>query len=212
MNAQEQTAIEDLFQRLRQAEAQSGPRDAEAEALIRNLVSSQPSAPYLMAQAVLVQEQALRNQQARIEELEKQLAARPQQQAPQASGGFLGGLFGGGAQQPPAHPPAQAASRGGWGAGRSTMGQQPGMAPAFQQGGGGGFMSGALQTAMGVAGGVLLGNAIAGMFSSDPVQAAELPAEPEMPAEPEFGAPEFGAEEMPMDEGVFLDDFGGEEF
>ncbi|MBN2886719.1 MAG: DUF2076 domain-containing protein [Chromatiaceae bacterium] len=210
MNAQEQTAIEELFQRLRQAEAQSGPRDAEAEALIRNLVSSQPVAPYLMAQAVLVQEHALRNQQARIEELEKQLAARPQQQAPQASGGFLGGLFGGGAPQPPAppaHPPAQAASRGGWGAGRSTTGQQPGMAAPFQQGGGGGFMSGALQTAMGVAGGVLLGNAIAGMFSSDPVEAAELPAEPEMPVEPEFGA-----EEMPMDEGAFLDDFGGEEF
>jgi len=205
MNVQEQTAIEELFQRLRQAEAQSGPRDAEAEALIRNLVSSQPVAPYLMAQAVLVQEHALRNQQARIEELERELAARPQQQA---GAGFLGGLFGGGAQPQPAPAAAQPTrAGGGWGAGRSTMGQQPGMAAPFQQGGGGGFMSGALQTAMGVAGGVLLGNAIAGLFSPDPAAAAELPAEPEVPVEPEFGA-----EEMPMDEGAFLDDFGGEEF
>ncbi|WP_139043988.1 DUF2076 family protein, partial [Allomesorhizobium alhagi] len=41
---------------------------------------------------------------------------------------------------------------------------------------GGGFLAGAAQTAMGVAGGVLLGNAIAGMFGGNQAQAAE-PAE-----------------------------------
>jgi hypothetical protein len=70
---------------------------------------------------------------------------------------------------------------------------------------GGGFMAGALQTAMGVAGGVLLGSAIAGMFSS-PAEAAESPA----PAEPEAAPEEPAADEGGGD---FFDSFlgGGDE-
>lgn len=62
---------------------------------------------------------------------------------------------------------------------RGPWGQQPEQAtdrrqPAGGQfGGGGGFLAGAAQTALGVAGGVLLGNMIAGMFSSNPAQAEE---------------------------------------
>ncbi|NKN32052.1 DUF2076 domain-containing protein [Marichromatium bheemlicum] len=208
MNAQDQSAIEGLFQRLQQAETQSGQRDPEAEKLIHDMIARQPAAPYLMAQAVLVQEHALKNLQGRVEELEKQLAERPQQ----SSGGFLGGLFGGGAQQQqqaPARQPRQS-SGGGWGAGRGAQPQGQGAAP-FQQGqagGGGGFLAGAAQTAMGVAGGVLLGNAIAGMFADD-AEAADIPAEPEMPMEPEMMQDPMEA--MPEDEGAFFDDFGGEE-
>lgn len=44
--------------------------------------------------------------------------------------------------------------------------------------GGGGFLAGAAQTAMGVAGGVLLGSAIGSMFGGGQAQAAEVPAEP----------------------------------
>ena len=45
-----------------------------------------------------------------------------------------------------------------------------------QQGyGGGGFLAGAAQTALGVAGGVLLGSAIASMFGAGSAQAAEQP-------------------------------------
>ncbi|WP_287173880.1 DUF2076 family protein [Mesorhizobium sp.] len=45
-----------------------------------------------------------------------------------------------------------------------------------QQRAGGGFLAGAAQTAMGVAGGVLLGNAITGMFGGSQAQATELAA------------------------------------
>jgi hypothetical protein len=38
---------------------------------------------------------------------------------------------------------------------------------------GSGFLAGAAQTAMGVAGGVLLGNAVAGMFGADKAHAGE---------------------------------------
>lgn len=59
---------------------------------------------------------------------------------------------------------------------------------------GGGFLAGAAQTAMGVAGGVLLGNAIAGMFGGSEAQAAQPDA-----AEQDAPAPaedmDFGADE-----------------
>lgn len=199
MNEQERSLIEGLFQRLQQAEAQSGPRDAEAESLIHSLVARQPGAPYLLAQVVLVQEQGLRNLQTRVEALERELAERPQ------GGGFLSGLFGGG-QSEPATPPAPPPGRGsGWGGGRfparGATSLQPGMSPGAS---GGGFMAGALQTAMGVAGGVLLGNAVAGLFAGE-AAAAEAPAEPPAaaPEEPEASSSE--------DESGFFGGFGDSE-
>jgi hypothetical protein len=149
MDRNDREAIEQLFDKLRQVEGRTGPRDAEAEALIGAKVAGQPGAAYYLAQTVVMQEQALGEAQRRIEELESQ---------PPSGGGFLGSLFGGGPRQPPrgqtyerraAQPDAQPMmpQRGPWG------------------GGGGGFLAGAAQTAMGVAGGVVLGNMLAGMFS-----------------------------------------------
>ena len=197
MNEQEKGMIEGLFQRLQQAESQMGKRDAEAEALINGFMTRQSAAPYLLSQVVLVQEQGLKNLQTQVEDLERQLAERPQ-----GGGGFLGSLFGGGSQ--PADPAApRPAASGGWSnSPAGAQGLTRGGANAFQpQPGaqGGGFMAGALQTAMGVAGGVLLGSAIGSMFSS-PAEAAAPPAEP--PAE----APEAPAEEGG---GMFDSFFGG---
>lgn len=194
MNAQERRMIEGLFERLQQAEAQADPRDPEAEALIHNLMARQPAASYLLAQAVLVQEEGLRNLQSRVEELERQRAERPQ------GGGFLGGLFGSGRPQPAATLPPQPASASGWSNTRfpaqGALGAQP---PAR----GGGFMAGAMQTAMGVAGGVLLGNAVAGLFGSE-AQAAEAPAEAAAPEEPGISEDDAGG-------GLFGCLFGGDE-
>ena len=112
MNQQERSLIEGLFQRLQQAEAQAGPRDAEAEALIHDLMARLPAAPYLLAQVVLVQEQGLQQLQSRVEALERDLAERPQ------GSGFLGGLFGGGRPQPAAPAASRAAAGTGGGCGR----------------------------------------------------------------------------------------------
>jgi hypothetical protein len=173
MDHNDKAAIDGLFDRLRQAEATTGPRDAEAEAHIRETLARQPAAPYYMAQAVLVQEHALNALNARVEELERELANRP------AGGGFLGGLFGAPkpAEQPPMYrrPDPMA----------TNMNQ-------FQQAPRGSFLAGALQTAAGVAGGVLLGNLIAGMFAGE-AQAAEPQPEPEA-AEDDFGGA-FGDDE-----------------
>src|SRR3954464_4471521 len=90
MTPEERDLIAGLFARLR--EADTAPKDREADELIRRQTADLPSAPYLMAQTILVQEHALQNAQARIAELERQCAAPP----PQQSGSFLGGLIGGG--------------------------------------------------------------------------------------------------------------------
>ena len=73
MSPEERQLLSDLFDRVRsQANA---PRDRDAENLIAEAVRAQPYAPYLLAQAVLVQEQALHGADQRIQEL--QAAYRP---------------------------------------------------------------------------------------------------------------------------------------
>jgi uncharacterized protein len=105
MTPEEQNLIEGLFQRLRQAD--TNPKDAQAEQLIRAKTAELPSATYLLVQAVLVQEHALTNAQARIADLENQL--RTAQAQPAGGGGsFLSGvsrLFGNKPQPEPASPP-----------------------------------------------------------------------------------------------------------
>jgi hypothetical protein len=151
MDQKERQVIDDLFGKLSQAHERSGTRDAEAERLIRTHIERQPAAPYYMSQAILVQEQALVTAQERIRQLESELAQRPAA----GGGGFLSGLFGGGAQNIPAARPA---------AGGPLQGIRPG---------GSGFLGGALQTAMGVVGGVLIGNMLMDAFSADPAAAAQ---------------------------------------
>lgn len=154
MDRNDQDAIEQLFVKLREVEGRTGPRDPEAEALIRARIASQPGAPYYLAQTVVVQEQALEQAHQRIQELE----SRPQ-------GGLLSGLFGGGRPAQPAYRQPQHDPR--------NMQAAPQRGGPWGGAGGGGFLAGAAQTAMGVAGGVVLGNMIAGMFQGDSANAAE---------------------------------------
>lgn len=173
MDDTERQVIDELFAKVKQVEAGSVERDPQAEARICEHIKAQPAAPYYMAQAIVVQEQALAASQARIEQLESELAARPA-----AGGGFLGSLFGGGSARP-----APAFARGGSVAGidpRVTAYADP------RQGRGGGFLGGAMQTAMGVAGGLLLGNAVMSMLTPDVAAAAEPPLE-EAPEEMDTG-------------------------
>lgn len=195
MDKNDQQAIGGLFNKLSQVERQAPQRDAEAESFINNQIAQQPSAPYYMAQTIVVQEQALNAAQARIEELERQAA-----EAPQSSGGLFGSLFGGGQPRRSGAVPRVGNRAGGMGGMAPQQPSFPPQQPGFNQQPqrGGGFLAGAAQTAMGVAGGVLLGNAIAGMFGGNEAQAAE--------AEP--AAEDTGAQDASYDDGGF-DDGGG---
>jgi hypothetical protein len=172
MEPQERDLITTLLTRLQSAGEQ--PKDAEADALIRQAMTQMPDAPYYLVQTVLIQDLSLHNAENRIAELEKQLASASQ---PQQRTSFLGGLLGGGqpaqgsvpstgpwTRAPQAAPPPQ-----------PQYAQPPGYAPGYGQpaaspmggmfgGGGNSFLRSAATTAAGVAGGALLFQGISSLF------------------------------------------------
>jgi hypothetical protein len=111
LNPEDRRAIEGLFDRLSEAEQRAPQRDRDAEDLIRSEIGRLPNAPYYMAQTIVVQQQGLEAADARIRELEAQVAQRQparqrspwdrgadeaQDQRPQrgfGGGGFLGGAM-----------------------------------------------------------------------------------------------------------------------
>ncbi len=175
MTPEERQLVNGLFERI--GNAADSPRDKEAEAFINDQVRQRPYAPYLLAQTVIIQEEALKAASSRIEELEGQLRDQNASQ-----GGFLGGLgktiFGGEQRAEPrpatvprtgnpwgAPPPQQmqpgpsaGPASGPWGA------PQAGAMGGGFGGGGGGFLRGAMTTAAGVAGGALLYQGISSLF------------------------------------------------
>lgn len=204
MNSEEHGLLTGLFNNLRGAEAQ--PRDPEVEQFICQAIQAQPSAPYYMAQAVVIQQQALAAAHTRIEELERRAreaearaeaasAQAPQPHTPASGGSFLANALGlgkgGGAWGARAAPPplpgqpsplqgqpvsGQQPARNAWGlpnVGQPNAGSPggPGRANAFgaqQQPGQpqrSGFLAGAMQTAAGVAGGMLVAGAISSMLN-----------------------------------------------
>jgi hypothetical protein len=161
MTPQEQELVNELFHRLAQLE--SNPRDPSAERLIADGLRDAPHAVYALVQTALVQDEALKRANARIEELQAQTADESQQH-----GGFLDNvrdeLLGkrdlrgsvssvrlqtqSSPTTAPPYPPGP--------------GLAPGMGPAF--GTGGSFLGTAASTAAGVIGGGLLLNSIRSMF------------------------------------------------
>jgi uncharacterized protein len=147
MTPQEQQMLDDFLQRL--VAVGGVAKDAQADALIRQRLSSQPDALYLLVQRSLLQQQALDGAKAQIAQLQAQLASQ------QSGGSFLG--------------PQPGASA--WGAAPPPMPQQPmpqqqppswrerlfGGAPAaVAPAAAPSFLSQAATTAAGVAGGMFL--------------------------------------------------------
>lgn len=196
MTPEERDLIAGLFERMRGMG--SIDKDREAEDFIARSVRQTPDAAYMLVQSVLVQENALQQAGGRIEDLEDRVRelerSQPRAAATQGGGSFLGGLFGGRGQQedrsgsvPPIgsrrEPSRYDEPQGGgspWGQQRAgAFGQG---APMQQAGGGGGFLKGAMATAAGVAGGMLLANSISGMMggnASGKAQASEASSKPE---------------------------------
>lgn len=186
MTPEERQMISDLFDRMRGV---SVDKDRDAEALISQRTRSTPDAAYLLVQSVLMQEFALQQSTARIEELEEQVRQmEASSQPPQRnSGGFLGGLFGGSRPSAPASSSVPAfgsrPAASPWGnqgnsgysaaRGPAPMERAP-MAPppAAAAPSSGGFLKGAMAAAAGVAGGMLLAESVRNMMSSSPASAS----------------------------------------
>lgn len=179
MTPQERQLIDDLFDRL--AKLETAPRDAEAMSAIMQGLRKAPNAVYALVQTVLVQDEALKRADSRIQELE---AVADQQNQ---SGGFLDSMrdaiFGQNQQQgsvPNVRAPEIGGSRPAWNTGQVMQQTQvPGQynQPAYAQpqpqpysaqppfgGGGGSFLGTAAAAAVGVVGGSLLASSIRSMM------------------------------------------------
>jgi hypothetical protein len=188
MTPQERQLIDDLFERLSKLEG--SPRDRDAETAIMEGLRRAPNGAYALVQTVLVQDEALKRANARIEQLEAD--GPPQQQ----SGGFLDtmrdAIFGQGqsqgsqsqgsqsqgASQDRSQDPSQGQPRGSvpnagnrpaWNTGQALppgYGQPYGgpQQPPPVSAGGGSFLGTAAATAAGMVGGSLLLNSIRGMM------------------------------------------------
>jgi hypothetical protein len=178
MTPQERQLVDDLFDRL--AKLETSPRDPEADAAIMEGLRRAPSAVYALVQTALVQDEALRQAHARIQELEGGADEPPPQ------GGFLdsmrGAIMGAGTGRGSV-PSVRAGERPVWNTG-AVIGQTPGnvrtdadprqASPAGNFGGGpfgggnpaggGSFLGTAAATAAGVIGGSMLMNSMRGMF------------------------------------------------
>ena len=175
MTPQERQLVDDLFDRLSKME--SAPRDPDAVAAIAQGLRAAPNAVYALVQTVLVQDEALRRANSRIQELEA--AGTPQQDH---TGGFLDSMrdtiFGQGQPRgsvPNVRPP-EVGSRPVWNSGQvmqqaqspghydqGPYGQQPYGAPQAPMGGGS-FLGTAAAAAAGVVGGSLLLGSIRSMM------------------------------------------------
>jgi len=186
MTPQERQLIDDLFDRVSKLE--STPRDPEAMAAIAQGLRRAPNAVYALVQTVLVQDEALKHANSRIQELEAEYPPEQNQ-----SGGFLDSMretiFGQGQPRgsvPNVRPPGMA-SRPVWNSGQVLQqdqhagpydqgpyaqsygaqppyGAQPYGAPQAPMGGGSSFLGTAAAAAAGVVGGSLLAGSIRSMM------------------------------------------------
>ncbi|MBT9382836.1 DUF2076 domain-containing protein [Pseudooceanicola sp. CBS1P-1] len=165
MDTNDKTAIQTLFDKLAEVERRFPARDGEAERFISEQAARHPGALYYLAQTVITQEHALKLAEEKLRQAEADLAAARQSDN-RGTGSFLSGLFGAGPREEPAPrsygavpsvprggaAPAAAPAATGWQ-------QQPQQAPQQRS-----FLGGAAQTALGVAGGVMLGEVVGSMF------------------------------------------------
>src|SRR4029077_9798786 len=160
MTPQEQELVEELFDRL--AKLENSPRDPAAERVIADGLRRAPQATYALVQTALVQDEALKRANARIEELQAQLGGDEQTQQP---GGFLDSMRDAvlGRRDPRSSVPTV----------RSQAQSSATTAPPYQGenamggsafGSGGSFLGTAASTAAGVISGGLLLNSIRSMF------------------------------------------------
>ncbi len=174
MTPQEKQHVDDLFDRLSQLE--TSPRDPQAMSAITEGLRRAPNATYALVQTVLVQDEALKQMEARIQELEEAASGAPRP----AQGGFLDSMretiFGREAPRGSVPSIRPNAPNGAWNNAPQNGAQNP--APGYGQRmneaeaqqrpgfGGGSFLGTAAAAAAGVIGGSLLMNSLGSMMGS----------------------------------------------
>ena len=194
MTSQDRQAIEQIFARLEEVARQSPPRDPEAERFIQQQMAGLTGSAYYMAQSIVALEEALKAANQQLDEVKAR-----------ASEGSL---------MP--RRPARYEDEQAMGSGRGSL---PNVSSSGRyhspaaEGPGTGFLAGAVQTALGVAGGTLLGNSIASIFGSGKARAAgsrrDEPQQGSHDRDEHDGNDEDGDEHSHDEGGGFLDSIFG---
>jgi hypothetical protein len=222
MTPQERQLVDDLFDRL--AKLENAPRDPDAERAIIDGLRRSPNAPYALVQTVLVQDEALKRANARIEELET--GGHQPEDPPR---GFLDNMRGAmfGREEPrqgsvPNSRTGGLGSSGAWGAGPRTPPPPPppgygapppppeygappqryGYGPGPSQvGSGGSFLGTAASAAAGAIGGAMLLNGIRSMFGNTPGGTGSAASGPSL-GSPWGGGASAGNSELAREAGI----------
>ncbi|NIH16669.1 MAG: DUF2076 family protein [Buchnera aphidicola (Periphyllus lyropictus)] len=163
MENKEKKLIKSLFKRLKNAEKKSSLRDEKAEKFIKECLLNQPNSVYYMIQIILVQEVAIQKLHKNIEDLEKLIEKNSFSQSNKKS--FLSGLL-----EKYTTPSIKKNS--------SSINLKKNIPLNINRkyessfgsdysniiSSGSSFLGNALQTAVGVAGGVVVGNMLTNLF------------------------------------------------
>lgn len=166
MNQDESQLINNLATQLK---SMSDARDLQADAYIQTTIGNQEGALYKLVQVALVQHMAIESMQQQLKQLQMQVQQMQQNQQPQQS--FLGGLkdklFGtpnagfANSNNSMQNPNMMNSPNMG---GFNPMGGPQSMPNNFNTSGGSSFLRQALTIGTGVAGGMMLGNALEHLF------------------------------------------------
>ena len=202
------------------AAARAGQKDPEAEALIREAVSRQPDAAYLLVQRALQLDQVLQIREAEVQKLQNELA-QSKSGAGAAGGGFLGDPYAWGAQPRSAPPPAAQSSGsapipgvqrpGGVGAQLQAAPQQQQPQAQARPWGGSGMLGTVATTAAGVVAGSFLYQGIQNLMHRNDPPAASGDTNPAGPqAQPLLGD-SSGFDDVVPEEGDLYAAGGGDD-
>ncbi|AWH90588.1 DUF2076 domain-containing protein [Buchnera aphidicola (Melanaphis sacchari)] len=165
MKDEEKNLIENLFHRLKNTELNSSERDDEADILIQDLVKKQPHSSYYMVQTMLIQETAIKKMSLKIEELENKISTIYSKKTKNKTS-FLSNFF-----KKDSISPKISHDNNIWKKNQNIT--EPSNGTIFSSpsstitnsSGNSSFLRNALQTATGVAGGMILGNMLMNVFN-----------------------------------------------
>ncbi|QNS01906.1 MAG: DUF2076 domain-containing protein [Buchnera aphidicola (Pentalonia nigronervosa)] len=167
MKNEEKILIENLFHRLKKIDSNNCAKDSEANDLIQEFVKRQPSSSYYMTQTILIQETAIKKMSMEIENLKQKVSILQKEQS-EKKPSFLSNFF-----KNKTSPSASPHDRNVWNDKNHLSAPYhshatpsfPTPNPGYATTGNGSFLSNALQTATGVAGGMILGNMLMNVFN-----------------------------------------------
>ncbi|WP_343190421.1 DUF2076 family protein [Buchnera aphidicola (Mollitrichosiphum nigrofasciatum)] len=171
MNSVEKKLIKNLFSRFNDTEIKNKIRDAKAEKLIFENLKIQPNSPYYMVQTILIQEHAVQKLHEKIQNLEKIIKDQESKiNSNKKSTGFLSSIFGSKTKKEINNKVETENTKTSPNLTKLNSGNKNN----DLKGKNNSFLGSALQTAIGVAGGVVTANMLMNLFNHDNKSSSEL--------------------------------------